>query len=108
IAKDVIGEERSMLLQQSNCEGMQPLVGHGDITRYETSGIFNDSYSNGLFAVDTKHTMMTYEERKGDRGEEIETREMDDGYGVTLDSADAAQEKEDFPWEIITTLSSTL
>ncbi|KAH9320360.1 hypothetical protein KI387_043956, partial [Taxus chinensis] len=53
---------------------------------YETSGIFDDSYFNGLFATDTKHTGMTYEDSKGERGEEIETRKMDDGDGVTLDS----------------------
>ncbi|KAH9326380.1 hypothetical protein KI387_006558 [Taxus chinensis] len=107
IAKDVIGEERSMSLQRSNCEGTQPLVVHGDITRYETSGIFDDSYSNGLFTADTEHTRMTYEESKGDRGEEIETHEMDDGDGVAWDSVDAGQE-EIFPRKTIATLFSTL
>ncbi|KAH9314078.1 hypothetical protein KI387_022705, partial [Taxus chinensis] len=49
-----------------------------------------------------------FEESEGDRGEELETREMDDGDGVALDSADAGQEEETFPREIIATLSSTL
>ncbi|KAH9297687.1 hypothetical protein KI387_029369, partial [Taxus chinensis] len=49
-----------------------------------------------------------FEESKGDKGEELETRKMDDGDGVALDSGDAGQEEKDFPREIIATLPSTL
>ncbi|KAH9322870.1 hypothetical protein KI387_017509, partial [Taxus chinensis] len=41
-------------------------------------------------------------------GEDLETREMDDGDAVALDSVDAGQEEEAFPREIIATLSTTL